>query len=270
MVVANPRNALYGALPNQVTLANGDVFSLSKRDGIEKDARPTFPYIEIEPVDNTPVSKVLTGRPEEHNDNEQTDVLTFADGTLIYRVTEPDIAEVSSVTAVSGTFTEGIDFEVIETLDSGLPNALEFDPDESTPDDGEDFEVQYTHRLVAPIRRRFEKGSFLVFVHGRQFLQGEGTGVTGETASKNYSKSDLVIEVAEAIEEQLILLLGSTIGPDNQMTLQAARNFSDWTVEEGDSSTNGMLEVFIKRTRDVKEPKVRLIGSIETEFDVTT
>lgn len=261
--MVNSRNVLFAALPNSVTLDNGDVFPLGKRDGIEKDARPAFPYVEIEPVDVTPVSKVLPARNEEDLVNQQKDTFTFDPDTVVYGVTEPDIVDVSSVTAASATFTEGTDFEIFTTEDSGLPNAIRWLSSGSVPLEDENFEVDYNHRLVNLARRRYEQGSFLVIVYAKQFKSGEGP------ATKDYSKSDLAIEVANAIEDDLVFRHGEVLGPNGELSLQAVRNFAEWGVHEGDSTVTAELEVVLKRTRDVlSTQQYRLVR--KTNSNVTT
>lgn len=262
MAVSNAIEAIYRWLPNQLTLDNGDTFTVRKRDGLEDDDEPEKPYFEIEPENQNYRGRSLRGKWKRQTEN-QTDTFTYDATKDIYEVEQKDIDTVNAVegtlNGAAHTFTEGTDYQVISTDTNDFDNAIEWLDGGDTPDNGTDFTVDYDYILVAPTRNSYGRIEF------RLWIITEEVRSSHSEATKDYAKTDLAWELGDALLDWLDLRSGAglDIRGSNELKFDGYQEFGGWATHKGENVATYKVDLFLNRRRVATGQGTERIGDAQ-------
>lgn len=248
MTVIDVESEIQDFLPTSLTVANGDIFTVDWVPALEDaqhKAPPygTYQFIASDVVDPFPIHAGFKKSTEN-----QVDTITFSDGTSVYKVTERDIDSVNSLTDASNdTFVEGTDFEIHSTDDSERNDAIKFLDGGSTPDDGEDFDVDYEHRLYAEQHNR--RGFFTY----RLVLKVKELDSSHSEASKFYFKSFLGNELIEALTEFFDKNDGATLTSTGELWFEDYANFGRVSVTDDEALARYLIDIRLGRTKTIDD-----------------
>lgn len=247
-------------LPDSLTTDRGDTFDMTwgrEKTKVEND--PPGGVISFVGENETQGTR---WEDQEDGTQNQQDTFTFDTSQDVYQVTERDIASVNSVDDASGdSYVEDTDFEIHSTADYTTDDAIKWLDGGSSPDDGEDFTVDYEHFVF--FDRHSKKGDLVVQIA----ILAESI----EIGTNYYDKLQLAKVLASALEEYFMDNRGArlkSLGNSNYaMKIRGADTFGTPVPAEGD--TLGIFPVnvgFGLIKKSVEDDPEKRIGAVETDL----
>lgn len=226
---------------------------------IEEDE---FPKATFKRIGRRHLAQGLQGGVYAQNTTSHSDVIAFVSGTNDYQVSERDIVAITSVTGTrlggAYTFVQGTDYERVKTDAYDTYNAVRWKDGGNKPDNGTNFTINYTRRVLDKKGLDYVKHTFRVTLKVKDLAATEKGATAAITATR------LIEQMMQALEDHLSLNRGKALDALNGISLAEHMSFGPVGANPGEGFLKGVMELTIHERRLYTGAQVKTIGKVES------